>query len=222
MPPARRKTALKTIPFDGDGSAHGRDDFCAARSGNMSRNGMVFDACFQDRDVYCSAPNSGEDLTRYFPELVEAALRLKPRFSWSTVRSSSRTESVFIRRFTATNSPRREPGQETFAGNARFISFDILAERGAQKRLSARPLREKRPALDAFAKSQFKSNPNVSTVAGAAIAKKWLARAGGGCDALIAKRLDMAYQAGNRKRHAEDQEFSQCRLRGAAFMRRIN
>ena len=31
-----------------------------------------------------------------------------------------------------------------------------------------------------------------------ATAKKWLVRAGGGCDGVIAKRIDLPYQAGNR------------------------
>ncbi|HET7885381.1 MAG TPA: ATP-dependent DNA ligase, partial [Bradyrhizobium sp.] len=32
-----------------------------------------------------------------------------------------------------------------------------------------------------------------------AIAKKWLAQAGGGCDGVIAKRADLPYQSGNRE-----------------------
>ena len=63
---------------------------------------------------------SGEDLTRYFPELVEAALKLKA--SGVPARRRDRgpaRQSVFIRRSAAANSSRREPGQETFARKRR-------------------------------------------------------------------------------------------------------
>ena len=61
--------------------------------------------------------------------------------------------------------------------------------------------RKRRPALEAFAKVQFKSNPTFRlspATTSYATANKWLAQAGGGCDGVIAKRLDLPYQAGNR------------------------
>jgi ATP-dependent DNA ligase len=81
-----------------------------------------------------------------------------------------------------------------------FIAFDLLATT-KDKKLSARPLSERRPALEAFAKTQFKSNPTFRLSAATkshATAEKWLAQSGGGCDGVIAKRIDLPYQSGNR------------------------
>ena len=66
--------------------------------------------------------------------------------------------------------------------------------------LAGQPLRERRPALEAFAKanwsqSDFRLSPATTS---SATAKKWLAQAGGGFDGVIAKRIDLPYQAGNR------------------------
>jgi len=57
-----------------------------------------------------------------------------------------------------------------------------------------------RPALEAFAKASlkggiFRLSPSTTSYA---TAKKWLAQSGGGSDGVIAKRIDLPYQAGNR------------------------
>ena len=71
----------------------------------------------------------------------------------------------------------------------------------ADKKLASRPLSQRRPALEAFAKAQFKASKTfrLSPVTTSyATARKWLARAGSGSDGVIAKRLDLPYQSGNR------------------------
>jgi ATP-dependent DNA ligase len=55
--------------------------------------------------------------------------------------------------------------------------------------------------LEQFARTQFKSSPTFRLSPASvsyATAEKWLARSGGGCDGVIAKRLDLPYQSGNR------------------------
>ena len=62
-------------------------------------------------------------------------------------------------------------------------------------------MRERRPALEAFAKAQFKSQPTFRlspATTSYATAQKWLKLSGGGSDGVIAKRIDLPYQAGNR------------------------
>jgi ATP-dependent DNA ligase len=83
---------------------------------------------------------------------------------------------------------------------ALFLVFDLL-QTGSDGKLSAKRLSLRRPALEAFAKSQFRSNPSFRlspATTDYAIAQKWLAQSGGGSDGVIAKRLDLPYQAGNR------------------------
>ena len=145
---------------------------------------------------------SGEDLTRYFPDIVEAALKLKAAsfvLDGEIVVPHGRSFSFddLLQRIHPATSRVQKLSQET---PALFIAFDLLRT-AKDKRLAEYPLSERRPALEAFAKTQFKSNASFrlsSATASYALAKKWLAQSGGGCDGVIAKRIDLPYQAGNR------------------------
>jgi ATP-dependent DNA ligase len=145
---------------------------------------------------------AGEDLARYFPELVAAALKLKATsflLDGEIVVPHGKTFSFddLLQRIHPAASRIEKLSREM---PALLLVFDLLAS-ARDKKLSAQPLRQRRPALEAFAKSQFTSpvtfrlSPATTSFA---TAKKWLARAGGGCDGVIAKRLDLPYQSGNR------------------------
>jgi ATP-dependent DNA ligase len=144
---------------------------------------------------------SGEDLTRYFPELAEAALRLKAKtflLDGEIVVPHGRSFSFddLLQRIHPAASRIKKLSAET---PALFLAFDLLATAG--KDLAAQPLQKRRPKLEAFAKVQFRSNPIFRlspATASYAAAAKWLAQSGGGCDGVIAKRLDLPYQSGNR------------------------
>jgi ATP-dependent DNA ligase len=144
---------------------------------------------------------AGEDLTRYFPELVEAALSLRADdFTLDgeivVPQGAALSFDDLLQRIHPAESRIKRLAGET---PARFIAFDLLSLDG--QTLATRPLSARRPALERFAR-QFKPNgrfalsPFTSSIA---VARKWLARAGGGFDGVIAKRVDVAYQAGNRE-----------------------
>jgi ATP-dependent DNA ligase len=145
---------------------------------------------------------SGEDLTRYFPELIDAALELKAAEflldgELVVPRGKAFSFDDLLQRIHPAASRVRKLAQET---PALFLAFDLLAT-AKDTNLSAQPLAQRRPALEAFAKSQFNSNPTFrlsQTSRSFLTAKKWLAQAGGGCDGVIAKRLDLPYRAGSR------------------------
>ncbi len=145
---------------------------------------------------------SGEDLTRYFLELVEAALKLRASLfvlDGEIVVPHGKAFSFddLLQRIHPAASRVRKLSQET---PALFLAFDLL-ETAADKQLFAQPLSKRRPALEAFAKAQFKSNPTFRlspATRSYPAAKKWLAQAGGGCDGVIAKRLDLPYRPGSR------------------------
>jgi ATP-dependent DNA ligase len=145
---------------------------------------------------------SAQDLTRYFPELVDAALKLKATsftLDGEIVVPHGKGFSFddLLQRIHPAASRIKKLAQET---PALFLAFDLLASPRA-KHLAAQPLSKRRPALQAFAKTQFTSQPSFrlsAATAHFATARKWLAQAGGGCDGVIAKRLDLPYQAGNR------------------------
>src|SRR3982075_729444 len=110
---------------------------------------------------------SGEDLARYFPELVEAALKLKAtafRLDGEIVVPHGKTFSFdnLLQRIPPAASRVQKLSQET---PALYLAFDILATMD-DKKLAMQPLRERRPALEAFAKAQFKSNPQFRVTQG--------------------------------------------------------
>src|SRR5436189_6342734 len=103
---------------------------------------------------------SGEDLTRYFPELAEAALKLNvPAFvlDGEIVVPHGKTFSFddLLQRIHPAASRVRKLSQET---PALFLAFDLLSN-PADTKLAAQPLRKRRGALEVFAKAQFKLDP---------------------------------------------------------------
>ena len=144
---------------------------------------------------------SGEDLARYFPEIVTAALALKAdRFTLDgeivVPLGKSFSFDALLQRIHPAASRVKKLSQET---PALYLVFDLLAT-AKEKQLAEWPLGERRPALETFAKanlkgSSFHLSPATTSYA---TAKKWLAQSGGGSDGVIAKRIDLPYQAGNR------------------------
>jgi ATP-dependent DNA ligase len=205
MPPARRKTALKP-------SKPARQAAMEARSVDAIPRGPEWQyepkwdgfRCLlsRDGDKVDLRSKSGEDLTRYFPELVDAARKLKATaflLDGEIVVPHGKAFSFddLLQRIHPAASRVNKLAQET---PALYLAFDLLAA-AEDRELSAQPLSKRRPALEAFAKIQFKSNPTFRlspATANYATAKKWLAQSGGGCDGVIAKRLDLPYQSGNR------------------------
>jgi ATP-dependent DNA ligase len=145
---------------------------------------------------------SGENLGRYFPEIVAAARGLKSThflLDGEIVVPHGRGFSFddLLQRIHPAASRVKRLASET---PALFLAFDLLAtEAGGD--LASKPLSARRPLLEAFARVQFKRNETFHLSPAStsyATARKWLAQSGGGCDGVIAKRLDLPYQAGNR------------------------
>src|SRR6266576_2440367 len=144
---------------------------------------------------------SGRDLARYFPEVVvvaksigetqfmldgELVVPAGERFSFDDLLQRIHPAASRIKRL-ADETP------------AVFLAFDLL--RCDANDLVRLPLTKRRPALERFAKRHFKTE-HVFRLSPAsrnyADAKRWLASAGGGSDGVIAKTIDLPYQAGNR------------------------
>src|SRR3954453_10189948 len=146
---------------------------------------------------------AGEDLARYFPEVIAAARELKAqRFTLDgeivVPQGKSFSFDALLQRIHPAASRVARLSKET---PALMLAFDLLATAKDEK-LAERPLASRRPALEAFAKVQFNSQPTFRlspATTNYATAKKWLAQSGGGSDGVIAKRLDLPYQAGNRE-----------------------
>jgi ATP-dependent DNA ligase len=144
---------------------------------------------------------SGQDLTRYFPEVVAAALTLREksfvldgeivvpidgRFSFDDLLQRIHPAASRVKKL-AVQTP------------ALFLAFDLLKK--GKNELADAPLAKRRAQLENFAARHF-SGANLFRLSPASKklkdAKGWLASAGGGSDGVIAKRLDLPYQGGNR------------------------
>jgi len=156
---------------------------------------------FRDGDSVELQSKSGQSLTRYFPELVAAAAALKARrfvLDGEIVVPQGRAFSFdnLLQRIHPAASRVKKLAAET---PALMIVFDLLAE--GTDDLTDEALRDRRKALDVFAKTTlkghkaFRLSPATTRLADA---KKWLTQVGATLDGIIAKRRDLAYESGNR------------------------
>jgi ATP-dependent DNA ligase len=155
----------------------------------------------RDGDAVTMHSKSGQELGRYFPELVAAALSLRePSFLLDgeiVVAIDGRFSfDDLLQRIHPAASRVKKLAEQT---PALFLAFDLL--KTAKTLLAAAPLAKRRPLLEDFAARQFAAAPLFRLSPAStklADAELWLAAAGGGSDGVIAKRIDLPYQAGNR------------------------
>ncbi len=146
---------------------------------------------------------ASKPLTRYFPEVVAAVGALAPR------RFVLDGELVIPVKGTLSFDDllqRIHPAQSRIQRLAKdfpavLIVFDLLMdERG--RSLLDRPLSERRPLLEAFAKKYLERGGGIRlspSTESLAVAVRWFRRVGGALDGVVAKRLDLPYQSGNRE-----------------------
>jgi ATP-dependent DNA ligase len=81
-----------------------------------------------------------------------------------------------------------------------MVCFDLLVDDKGEA-LFEEPLRDRRAALESFARRFFPHNDRIvlsPATRDPNAAKKWFAGIGAALDGVIAKRLDLPYQSGNR------------------------
>jgi ATP-dependent DNA ligase len=142
---------------------------------------------------------SGQPLARYFPEIVAALSALKAKkfvIDGEIVIPAEGGLSFdsLLQRIHPAKSRVEKLSVET---PGVLLVFDLLVDaRGTD--LTDHPLSERRPRLEAFAKSNFKGAVELSPATRRlAEARKWLA-GHDGTDGVMAKRLDVAYATGER------------------------
>jgi ATP-dependent DNA ligase len=151
-------------------------------------------------DVYLQS-KAGQPLARYFPDVVEAIANLSAqRFVVDgelaiAVKGKLSFDELQLRLHPAASRVTKLAA----AHPAMLIVFDLLADKN--RSYLPEPLRERRPALEKFAKLNFKTKDSVRlspATTSVAKAKKWFDKAGGDLDGVIAKRLDAIYASGER------------------------
>ncbi len=157
---------------------------------------------FRDGENVELQSKSGQPLARYFPEVVENVLSLKPRqfvLDGEIVIPVGKDLSFddLLQRIHPAESRVRKLAKEF---PARLIVFDLLADEKGRS-IAGEPLSVRRGRLEAFASKHLAKNPAIvlsPATTDAAAAKKWLAGVGLTLDGIVAKRLDLPYQSGNR------------------------
>jgi ATP-dependent DNA ligase len=144
---------------------------------------------------------SGKPLSRYFPEMIEALAAIVPDgtvLDGELAIPSGDTLSfdALQMRLHPAGSRVRRLARET---PAILILFDMLAEAGG-RRIDTWPFAERRTALERFmaalpSPGPLRLSPDTRD---RSEAKRWLARAGGALDGVVAKRLDLPYRPGER------------------------
>jgi ATP-dependent DNA ligase len=159
--------------------------------------------CLLAREGDCvhMTSKAGQDLSRYFPEVVTEALALSERhflLDGELVVPDSKQFSFdhLLQRIHPAASRIEKLSHET---PALLIVFDLLSI--GKRRLEEAKLDERRDALEEFAEANFRGTRfRLSPVSRKlSVAQQWLQAAGSGSDGVIAKRRDLPYQFGNRE-----------------------
>jgi ATP-dependent DNA ligase len=158
--------------------------------------------CLLERDgkTVTLTSKSGQDLTRYFPEVARAATALPERrflLDGELVVPDKKQLSfdALLQRIHPAASRVKRLSRET---PSLFVAFDLLGR--GKRDLTELHLLDRRRELEDFAArcfpvTLFRLSPASTKLQ---VAKRWLQSAGGGSDGIIAKRRDLPYQAGNR------------------------
>jgi len=145
---------------------------------------------------------SGQPLARYFPEVVEALLKLKAtKFVLDgelviPVKGGLSFDDL-LQRIHPAASRIQKLSRST---PANYIIFDLLVDETG-KAIFEQPLVTRRQKLEKFAKKHFARNASIELspkTENYATAQKWLSSAGLKLDGVIAKHSDLPYRSGTR------------------------
>lgn len=157
---------------------------------------------FRDGQKIELQSKSGQQLARYFPEIVGALLKLKPsKFVIDgelviPVGKNLSFDDLLMRIHPAASRIKKL----SLKTPARLIVFDLLVD-DAGKPFVGEPLSKRRGKLEEFAKKYLRQNkllelsPATTSIS---VARKWLSTSGKKLDGVIAKRLDLPYESGER------------------------
>ena len=146
---------------------------------------------------------AGKPLGRYFPDVIEGLARVKaPRFVLDGELvvpdddGSLSFDDLLLRIHPAKSRVLKLASEHPAA----FVAFDLLVD-AMGKSLVKLPLAERREAIEAFVARHVGDDAGVllsPTTSKLATVKRWFRSVGGGLDGVIAKRLDLPYQSGER------------------------
>ncbi len=145
---------------------------------------------------------AGKPLARYFPDVVASMLEITAqRFVLDgeivVPLGSALSFDDLLMRIHPAKSRVEKLAAET---PATFIAFDLLVDADGTS-LADEPLGSRRPALESFVRDHVPSGARVKVSPATTDLRdveRWLKSLGSGLDGIIAKRIDLPYQSGNR------------------------
>ena len=156
---------------------------------------------FRDGEQISLQSKSGQPLARYFPDIVGVLATLSGRQIVldgelvAPVSGALSFDELQLRLHPAASRVQKLAKVHP----ATYIVFDLLAVNG--RVYVQRPLRERRPLLEKFARSNFRSAKNLRlspATTDHSTAVEWFRKAGGDLDGIVAKQLDAPYASGER------------------------
>ena len=157
---------------------------------------------FRDRSRVELRSKAGQPLDRYFPEIVEALLALEaPRsvLDGELVVPEGNVlsfDQLLMRIHPAASRVQKLSREHP----ALYIVFDLLVDEHGKSLVDA-PLSQRRVALERFAAREFRRVPSFRlspAVRSRKDANAWFDVLGSGLDGVVAKRIDLPYQSGER------------------------
>ena len=157
---------------------------------------------FRDGKAVELQSKSGQSLARYFPEIVEAILKVDAtRFVIDgeliiTVKGEPSFDDLLQRIHPAASRVTKLSRQTP----ARLIVFDLLVDEPG-KPIFDQPLLKRRKKLESFAKKYLAKHASIELspeTPVASMALKWLSDPNVRLDGVIAKRVDLPYRSGER------------------------
>jgi ATP-dependent DNA ligase len=158
---------------------------------------------FREGDDVFLQSKSGQPLARYFPELVAALEQIKAKKfvldGEIVVPIAGRLafDELLLRIHPAESRVKKLAAEHP----ALYIVFDLLANERGQSLLELR-LQERRRRLESFAKKNLRDRNDIRlspATPDLVQAKRWFRKVGGDLDGIVAKRVDLPYQSGNRE-----------------------
>ena len=156
---------------------------------------------FRDGDKIFLQSKNGQPLARYFPDVVASVAKLQhQQFVLDgelviPIGGGLSFDELQLRLHPAASRVQKLAA----AYPAVYILFDLLAE--ARESYLKLNLRERRPLLEKFARSNLRSAKNIRLSPATTdyhVANNWFRKTGRDLDGIIAKRLDAAYASGER------------------------
>src|SRR5579872_733217 len=157
---------------------------------------------FRDGDQVHLQSKSGQPLARYFPEVVENLLALRPKkfvLDGELVVRVGDTldfDELLMRIHPAASRVKMLAKEHP----ATYLVFDLLVDDN-NERLTQLTLRERRPRLEKFAAEFLNKNRSIRLSHAStkpAVVDRWFSEVGGALDGVVAKRLDVEYRSGDR------------------------